>query len=97
MNKMEKIKVVPGCVGGSGGRYGRVSLPQRYIGKTILIRIASDNEIKRIGIDEIGRGRLDVKGDKRIKKRKSKLDKHLIKLKELRTKRKYAIQQEKEQ
>ncbi len=89
--KMEIIKIVPECRGGSGGLYGRISFPKKYIGNIMFMRLASDNEIKRFGIDEGGRGRFDEEGYKRMKQRKEKLNNHIIKLRELRTIGKYAL------
>lgn len=83
---MEIIKKVNICYGGSGSLYGRVSLPSSYAGKVIFMRVASANEIKRLGITKPGHPNFDKEGYERMKKRGDELDQHLIELRKLRHK-----------
>lgn len=79
------IKKVSKCKGGNGGEYGRVTLPKELMGEIVLVRIATEKEIKKYGMT-IPKN-WDPDGWARMDKRKVKLDKHLKGLRKERLKR----------
>ena len=74
---MEIIKRVLKQVSGSGGDYGRIYLPKRFIGTVVSIKVISKFNIKKWEKQK-------KKDDLEKNKGKIDLDNHLIKLKKLR-------------
>jgi len=85
MSKEIIIKKVCKAKGGSGGEYGILRVPRRYIGKIMFMRLALKKEVKKIGMTNKFSYFKDYEGSlKRSKERDKKLKEHIKELNKIR-------------